>query len=310
MGAAVRQGSPEWLAARRELITATDISVLLGISPYRCEQDLADEKFGIAEPFETNIRMRIGTALEPLIADEYTRVTGRRLRRYHGLLTHPTVTWAGASPDFGVVGERRLVETKWTGSRARFADGLPQDIEAQAMWQMFVTGIYLCDVAALVGDDLRVFTVEFASATAESLLLVAEDFRVRLADGGPFAQNAASIKRRFPSDTGAEMPADADLAEAVRSLIDLRERKRQLESLEEAIEAAVKTRVGDYAVVTGLGWHLTWRRTKDRTETDWKAISEELLPTLPETERIALVGRSTVVRPGFRPLRIVQDKDE
>ena len=306
----IRQGSPEWLAARRDLITATDISVLLGINPYRSEQDLADEKRGIAEPFETNIRMRIGTALEPLIADEYTRATGRKLRRYHGLLTHPTVTWAGASPDFGVIGERRLVETKWTGSRARFADGLPQDIEAQAMWQMFVTGIYLCDVAALVGDDLKVFTVEFASATAQGLMEIAADFRARLAAGGPFAQNAASIKRRFPSDSGIEIQADADLAEAVHYLIGLREQRRQLESFEEQTENAIKTRVGDASTVLGMGWHLTWKRTKDRTETDWRTIAEQLLATLPETDRTAIVGRSVVVRPGFRPLRITLDKED
>ena len=40
----VRQGSQEWLDYRRTVITATDIPVLLGISPYRCEADLADEK--------------------------------------------------------------------------------------------------------------------------------------------------------------------------------------------------------------------------------------------------------------------------
>ena len=30
----VRQGSPEWLEARRTHITATDLPVLLGISPW------------------------------------------------------------------------------------------------------------------------------------------------------------------------------------------------------------------------------------------------------------------------------------
>ena len=33
---ALEQGTPEWLEARRSLSTATDIGVLLGLSPYRC----------------------------------------------------------------------------------------------------------------------------------------------------------------------------------------------------------------------------------------------------------------------------------
>src|SRR5688572_16921363 len=57
------QGSQEWLDARRSLVTATDIGVLLGLSPYKCEADLADEKRGLAPDAESNIRMRIGLAL-------------------------------------------------------------------------------------------------------------------------------------------------------------------------------------------------------------------------------------------------------
>jgi predicted phage-related endonuclease len=67
---ALAQGSAEWLAARRELVTASDLPVLLGISPYKCEADLADEKRGLAPEQESSLRMRMGLALEDLIADE------------------------------------------------------------------------------------------------------------------------------------------------------------------------------------------------------------------------------------------------
>ena len=58
----VVQGTPAWLAARRELITATDVGVLLGVNPWRCEADLADEKLNGTQ-VESTLRMRIGTAL-------------------------------------------------------------------------------------------------------------------------------------------------------------------------------------------------------------------------------------------------------
>lgn len=307
---AVAQGSPAWLAARRALVTATDIPVLLGLSPYRCEADVADEKLdGIV--IEPSLRMRVGSAVQDLIGEEYARKTGRQVRRYRGLVTHPTLEWAGASPDFRVVGERRLVEAKRSSSRTRFADGLPQDVEAQVAWQLGVTGYPAADVAVLLGDDeLEVFPVEADTKLFADLVVIAEDFRARLAAGGPFARDAARIKADYPSDNGAEMVADADLDAAVRALAEARSQRKAIEAQEEALETAVKTRMGEFAVLRGKGWHVTWKRTKDREETDWRSLATGLLRLVPETEREALVGIHSSVRQGFRPFRLVMDKED
>lgn len=306
---ALRQRSPEWLEARRGLVTGTDIPILLGLSPYRCEADLADEKRGLGEPVEETVRMRIGTALQPLIVAEYERETGRRVRSQHAMHRHPDLEWAATSLDGIVVGERRIVELKWTTSRTRFADGLPQDVEAQVAWQLGVTGYPVADVAVLTADGLSVFEVPADPALFADLVTLAEDFRRRLAEGGPFARDAARIRRDHPSDDGTEIEADADTAEAVKALLDVRAAIARHESTEEALKAAIQARMGDAAVMRGPGWHVTWKRTKDREDTDWKAVATGLLTTLPETEREALVGLHTTVRPGFRPLRVVADKE-
>jgi len=306
----IRQGTPEWLAARRELITATDIPVLLGISPYRSEQDLADEKRGLLEPQEPSLRMRIGTALEPMIAAEYSRQTGRRLRRFHGLVHHPTIAWAAASPDYGAVGERLDVELKWSGSRSRFADGLPPDIEAQVAWQLGVMGYPAADVAVLLADELRIFHQAHDAATFAGLVDIAADFRRRLEAGGPFAQSAESIKRRHPADDGTELMADQELEQAVAALIAIRDRKALLARDEEALENAIKDRMGEAAIMRGRGWHIIWKRTKDSEQVDWRAVADTLLRQLPEPERKALVESATTVKPGFRPFRLVVGKGD
>ena len=306
----IRQGTPEWLAARRELITATDIPVLLGISPYRSEQDLADEKRGLLEPQEPSLRMRIGTALEPMIAAEYSRETGRRLRRFHGLVHHPTIAWAAASPDCGAVGERLDVELKWSGSRSRFSDGLPPDIEAQVAWQLGVMRYPAADVAVLLTDELRIFHQVHDEATFAGLVDIAADFRRRLAAGGPFTQSAESIKRRYPADDGTELTADAELEQAVAALIATRERKALLVRDEEALENAIKDRMGEAATMRGSFWHITWKRARDSEQVDWRAVADTLLRKLPEPERKALVGAATTVKPGFRPFRLVVEKGD
>ena len=299
---AVRQGTPEWLAARRDLVTASDIPILLGVSPFKCEADLADEKRGLAET-ESTLRMRVGLALEDLIAAEYEAKTGYKTRRWAGLAIHPSISWAGASPDRKRKGA--LVELKHTTSRSRFADGLPQDVEAQVAWQMGVTGYEHTDVAVLTGDDLLVFPVEYDHALFVDLFEVAKDFRRRLEAGGPFKRDTARIKRDYPADDGSVMTADADLDAAVKALIDLRGQRKRLEDSETTIEDAIKARMGPVSRLVGDGFTVTWRKTKDVTTTDWKALADGLLRQLPEGQREPLIGLHSDVREGFRPFRVV-----
>jgi putative phage-type endonuclease len=305
----VLQGSPEWLAARREHITATDLPALLGISPWRCEQDVADEKRD-GNGQDSTLRMRVGNALEDLIAAAYADETGRKVRRVRGLWESSRIPWAAASPDATAAG--RLVELKWSGSRARFRDGLPDDVAAQVQWQLLVAEADVADVAALtVGDDeVRIFTVAADPAMQDNFVAIASDFRRRLAAGGPFAQSLESLKRTHPADDGTEMAADPDLDGAVRALWALRGRRKDIEASEAVLETAIKTRMADAARLVGDGWAVTWKRTKDRAETDWKAVADVALNAWPETERSALVGQKTVVREGFRPFRIAFGKED
>jgi putative phage-type endonuclease len=308
----VAQRTPEWYALRQASITSTDMPVLLGLSPYRSEASLAREKAGEkSEPDESQARLfRLGLALEPVIRDEDQLEHGIRIRRVNRTHIHPELPWAIASLDFERVGERTIVEAK--SSRSGRWDGeLPQDVEAQVRWQMGVAGYPRAHVACLrSGSRLECYDVEHDDATFAGLVTIAQDFRRRLDEGGPFAENAASVKARYPADDGTTVIADADVAEAVRALIALRERRKAMEASEETLETAIKSRIGEASVLEGDGFRVTWRRTKDRSEVDWRVVAEGLLRMVPETERDALVGLATVVRPGFRPLRIVAGKED
>ena len=305
----VLQGSPEWLAARREHVTATDLPVLLGISPWKCEQDLADEKLS-GNGTESTLVMRVGSALEDLILAAYSEQTGRKARRVRGLWESAVVPWAAASPDATAAG--RLVELKWTGSRSRFRDGLPDDVAAQVQWQLMVAEGVEADVATLtVGDDdVRVYAVHADAELQAHLVAIGADFRRRLDAGGPFAQSAESLKRRYPADDGTELTADTEMADAVRALIDLRSRRKVLEESEATLEVAIKARMAEATRLVGDGWSVSWKRTKDSTVTDWKAVANGLLAQLPETERVALVGLHSAAREGFRPFRVVMGKGD
>ena len=73
---------------------------------------------------------------------------------------------------------------------------------------------------------------------------------------------------------------------------------------------AYSSMVGDAALMTGPGFRVTWKRTRDTTVTDWKAVAADLLAPMPEPDRAAVVGPRTVVKEGFRPFRISLGKGD
>ena len=106
------------------------------------------------------------------------------------------------------------------------------------------------------------------------------------------------------------MVADPDITAAVLALRAVRGRLDEFKSTEEQLKVAIQTRMADASVLVGDGFRVTWKRTKDRAETDWKSLASGLLTQLPEPERAALVGLHSTVVPGFRPWRVAWGKED
>lgn len=298
--------SADWLERRRALITATDIPAILGLSPYRSEGDVARDKLGLAPESPPSVPMRVGSALEPLVAALWSEATGRPVERWGELVVSEAIPWAGATPDYR--SGDCIVECKASTAR-RWSDGLPQDVEAQVRWQLGVTGLAKAEVAALVGYDLRIYPVEHDPALFGQLVIVADDFRRRLEAGGPFAETAASIDRAHPVAADIEFVPDATFEGWAQALLDARRRAEEIASQIEALETRIKQAMGPASLARGDGWRITWRNVRDREQTDWAAVAREALERLPEDERDALIRRYTSVRSGGRRFVIRGGRD-
>jgi len=302
-----RQGSPGWIEARKHYITATDLPALLGISPWKCEQDVADEKAS-GNGVESTLVMRVGSALEDLIAGAYAEETGRTVRRVRGLWESRRYPWAAASPDATAAG--RLVELKWTGSRSRFAGGLPEDVEAQLAWQLMVAEADTADVATLtVGDSaLRIFEVRANAEIQAHLVAIAADFRRRLTEGGPFAQSAASVARHFPADDGTYLPATPDLVELVDRFAAAKVAKTAADDAEKTIGNALRAVLQGASGIEGL---ITYRKNADTTRVSWPAVASDfraLLTGHDAGELDAIQASHSETAQGPRVLRLLKEK--
>ncbi|HEV2376197.1 MAG TPA: YqaJ viral recombinase family protein [Streptosporangiaceae bacterium] len=175
----------EWLAARRQGITASEIAVIMGLSNWSSPYKLFHQKTGALPPDDDSDRLGLGRYLEPYIVQ---RFTGRHPEFCTGgtgreLFAHPRRPWQMATPDrllfddeganaghahFDSPRARDPISALECKSWGTFdgwgddgSDDIPVHIRCQALWQADVMGVGTVYVACvfLPGAQLRVYEV-------------------------------------------------------------------------------------------------------------------------------------------------------
>ena len=161
-------GSEEWLAARREGVTATDIVTICGLSAYDSPYSLYWRKLGVVPEAVDNDRFRLGRDLEPLIIDRwrekhplFTNTHGGLYRsgeRPWQLATPDQLVWSHAAPDTCPLELKSWADADWHS----WDEGPPPAVRAQVLWQMDTldasTGYV--GVLFLPSGEFRSFSIE------------------------------------------------------------------------------------------------------------------------------------------------------
>lgn len=290
----VRQGTPEWLAARQEGIGSSDAPVIAGESPYRSALALWAEKSGRVpreEPDADTARLfRIGHLMEPLLLQLYTEETGRKTRREPRLLRHRQRPWMVASLDARVVGTRRIVECKWTHARrwSSAEEPVPGDVQVQVQHAMDVAGADVADVVALVGPTLRIVEIPRDPAFIAALVSLETAFWAHVESGTPPEPDGSesarkTIARLHPVDDGTYLPATFDLIELVDLYRSAKATKSAAEDAEKGIGNALRAVLRDASGIEGL---LTFRKSADSTRTNWPAVASAYRGLLTFTQTV------------------------
>ena len=72
----LEQDTPEWLAWRKTVITATEAASIMGMSPYVSLMDVYKGKFGEGEEFVPNDATKHGKSLEPFAREYFVKTKG------------------------------------------------------------------------------------------------------------------------------------------------------------------------------------------------------------------------------------------
>lgn len=151
----VEQGSHEWIAARLGKVSASRMADMTartktgyGASRANYAAELIVERLtGTPAERYTNAAMAWGTEKEPDAKDAYCFLRDAEIVPV-GLVLHPTIAMACASPD-GLIGDDGLIEVKCPLSATHIdtllSETIPEKYVKQMMWQMACTGRQWCD---------------------------------------------------------------------------------------------------------------------------------------------------------------------
>ena len=277
-----------WLHARRYGVGASEVSVVLGINPYKSAYTLWAEKTGRIEPEEPGLAAAVGVALEPMIADLYETQTGFALKHEpYTMYHHPTAPlFATLDRTAHTPDGPRVVEIKSIGERAwqQLKEGeasLAHLVQLQA--QLACTGYQTGDLACLVGNRLfEVFPVARHERMIKHMLNHVEEFwdcvKANLpppVDGSK--STTATLYALHPEqEPGKAIEASLEMAEAVERLNYLNARLADMDTDKAELQNQIKAMMGDAETAHGEGFRVTWK-TQQRKEHTVKASTARVL---------------------------------
>jgi putative phage-type endonuclease len=254
-------GSPEWVAARRRGLGASDVAAACGVSHWKSRFQLWEEKTGRAEPTRETRAMRVGTHLEKIIIEDWceehlAEIQGQQVTLPAQLA--PCEIWA--TLDAFVVlpdGSEACLEAKHTNWRNRElgedgTDQIPDEWVCQAQCQMAAAGVDRCYFAVWVdASTSREFIVERDDKLWQRLLAACNEFWRYVADDivpPPEWANVPERMDRFLWLDDDVPPVDLRRTEAARLWVEYEQLGRDITAAQkhrETIKGEILLSLGD-----------------------------------------------------------------
>lgn len=152
---ALEQNTQEWLDYRKDKIGASDMPIILGISPYCSPYELWRKKLGFAEEQSETFSMQRGKNLEPFVRNHINDITEYKFDPL--VITSPHFDWAIASLDGVDLKHKIALEIKCTSEKNHKmikSDNCPEVFYPQIQWQMACGDLERVMIAHFFGDEI------------------------------------------------------------------------------------------------------------------------------------------------------------
>jgi putative phage-type endonuclease len=278
--------TPEWYSERQSHIGGSEAAAACGISRWQQPLDLYMRKRGmIPEQIETDA-MRMGTALEPVVREEWTLRTGRQCSWNYPMMWRAECPIVSATIDCLTIPEGDPLELKTSSWRRadewgeEGTDQVPDDYILQCQQEMYVVGAERCELAVLLdGRTLKLYAIARHEKLIDGIIRTETELWQRIQAGDPpepkwnHPRTMDLIKELYGVNEGAATDLPPEIVAAWGNVREFNKRIKELEEQRDADKARVLAAMGE-AAIADLGDGLQLVRSKvNRKEYTAKATS-------------------------------------
>lgn len=171
----------EWLKARRKGIGGSDAAAIAGLNKWKSPIGVYLDKIGESPDEEQAGEAAYwGNVMEDIVAQEFSKRTGLKVRRRNAILKHPDHEWMLANVDRLIVGTREGLECKTASEYLKDqweGEEIPAAYLLQCQHYMAVTGYEAWWIAVLVGGNKFIYKkVERDEELIQYLISIEKDF--------------------------------------------------------------------------------------------------------------------------------------
>ncbi len=275
-----------WLAARRKVITATDVAAILGVHPYRSAHQVFLDKIGMEPEKAETEPMWWGSKMEQAIGEKYAADYALELVPA-GFVLDESEPIFGATPDFYILGSpNEILECKVAGEGASRnfgpseTDEVPDHYLCQVMWQLAVTGLKVGRLAVLLSSlTTRTYTIKRDSKLIEHMKHRARIFWYEYvqAENAPplsgFKPDTDYINAKHPSEEpGAKVVADFEIDKLAHELKIAIDAENAAALKVDELKNQLKQFMGDASILETSSGAFTWK-TPAGERVSWKDLA-------------------------------------
>lgn len=157
MNSTLEMTHQEWLEDRRKGIGGSDVATILGLNKYKSVYQLWLEKTGQVEVTSAQSEAAYwGNTLEEVVAEEFSKRTGKKVRRRNRVFEHSKYPFLRANIDRDIVGENAVLECKTANQylvNEWEEDEIPIQYICQVQHYMNVLNLDYVYIAVLIGGQ-------------------------------------------------------------------------------------------------------------------------------------------------------------
>lgn len=275
----------EWLKERQKGIGGSDVGAILGVNKYKTPFQIYLEKTQeIKEVQESSEAAYWGTELEDMVAKEFSKRTGKKVRRDTKHFVSKRYPFMVANIDRRVVGEKAILECKTVnqfGAKEWEGEEIPASYLVQVQHYIYVTGAEKAYIACLIGGQKFIWKeIKRDDELIEMIINAEKDFWKLVEEKTPPALDGSSaaekyLKERFKDvQEGTKVALDSEHKEMIEEYLNLKEQIKELEQETKALENSLKLKIGDNEAGYIDNFLVNWRGYS-RTSIDSKKLKEE-----------------------------------